>query len=147
MGGSVCFGDYPYDSADSELIVDGAVILSNGQIEEDFYCRNMSVAPSNSTVKSVNDGAEGGNPIALSLIRAKIGGVLYFKQNQISGGIVNLSGAQTRRLNDEPMGPGGGQAIRLDGFEYQDFAQHTDISVGVRLNWLDRRPKGIDFRA
>lgn len=147
VGGSVYLGDYPFDSEDSELRADGAIILSNGDIEEDFYCRNVAVSAANQAGHSIADGAEGSNAIALSLTRCEIRGVLYFKQNQVSGGIINLSGAQTRRLNDEPNGAGSGHAIRLDGFEYQDFAQHTDTSVAVRLDWLARRPDGIDFRA
>jgi hypothetical protein len=147
VGGSVYLGDYPYDSADTELHVVGAIVLSNADIEEDFYCRNVAVSSPTLGAQVVLDGAEGDNVIALSIARAEIRGVLYFKRNQISGGIVNFSGAQTRRLNDEPMGVGNGQAIRLDGFEYQDFAQHTNIDVKARLNWLGQRPDGIDFRS
>ena len=147
VGGSVYLGDYPYDNADTELHTVGAVVLSNADIEEDFYCRNVAVSSPSIGAQLVIDGAEGDNVLALSIVRADIRGVLHFKNNQISGGIVNFSGAQTRRLNDEPMGIGNGQAIRLDGFEYQDFAQHTDVSVGSRLDWLARRPDGIEFRS
>mgnify|MGYP001628227307 CR=1 FL=1 len=146
VGGSVYLGDYPFNTDETELHCEGAVILSNGDIEEDFHCRNVAISAAGQGGKSVADGAEGSNAIALSLTRSEIRGVLYFKQNQISGGIINFSGAQARRLNDEPTGVGGG-AVRLDGFEYQDFAQHTDISVKTRLEWLARRPDGIDFRA
>lgn len=147
VGGSVYLGDYPYDNADTELHTVGAVVLSNADIEEDLYCRNVAVSSPSIGAQLVIDGAEGDNVLALSIVRADIRGVLYFKNNQISGGIVNFSGAQTRRLNDEPMGIGNGQAIRLDGFEYQDFAQHTNVSVGSRLDWLARRPDGIEFRS
>ncbi|GGA31246.1 hypothetical protein [Neptunicoccus cionae] len=147
VGGSVYLGDYPFDTDETELHSNGAIILSNGDIEEDFYCRNVAISAADDGGKAIADGAEGSNSIALSLTRCEIRGVLYFKQNQISGGIINFSGAQTRRLNDEPGGVGGGHAVRLDGFEYQDFAQHTDISVEIRLEWLARRPEGIDFRA
>ncbi len=147
VGGSVYLGDYPYYSVDTELHVVGAIVLSNADIEEDFYCCNVAVSSPTLGAQVVLDGAEGDNVIALSIARAEIRGVLYFKRNQISGGIVNFSGVQTRRLNDEPMSVGNGKAIRLDGFEYQDFAQHTDIDVKARLNWLGRRPDGIDFRS
>lgn len=147
VDGSVYLGDYPYDAVDTELHSEGAIVLSNADIDEDFYCRNVSVSSPTISTQVVIDGAEGDNVIALSLARAEIRGVLYFKHNQISGGIVNFSGAQTRRLNDDPSGIGNGQAIRLDGFEYQDFAQHTNISVRERLEWLARRPEGIEFRS
>ncbi len=147
IGGSVYLGDYPYDNADTQLHSVGAIVLSNADIEEDFYCRNVAISSPTLGAQVVIDGAEGDNVIALSIARADVRGVLYFKNNQISGGIVNFSGAQTRRLNDEPMGVGNGQAIRLDGFEYQDFAQHTDVSVEARLDWLSRRPEGIEFRS
>lgn len=147
IGGSVYLGDYPYDNVDTQLHSVGAIVMSNADIEEDFYCRNVAVSSPTLGAQVVIDGAEGENVIALSIARADIRGVLYFKRNQISGGIVNFSGTQTRRLNDEPLGIGNGQAIRLDGFEYQDFAQHTDVSVEARLEWLARRPDGIEFRS
>ena len=106
VGGSVYLGDYPYDAADTELHAEGAVVFSNADIDEDFYCRNVAIGSPTVGGQVVIDGAEGNNVIALSLARAEIRGVLYFKQNQISGGIVNFSGAQTRRLNDEPGGDG-----------------------------------------
>lgn len=149
VDGSVYLGDYPYDTADTQLHATGALIFSNARVVQDFFVRNVGIGAASETLPpaTLQDGAEGGNAVALSLVRADVNGAFYFKQNQISGGIVNLSGARVRRLNDEPGGQGADHAIRLDGFEYQDFAQHTDVTVPVRLAWLDRRPKGIEFRS
>ncbi|MEM7439233.1 MAG: pentapeptide repeat-containing protein [Pseudomonadota bacterium] len=147
--GSVYLGDYPYDGKDSEMRTQGAMLFSNVVVGQDFFVRNVSISAAGPTLPpaTLQDGAEGGNSVAFSLVRANVGGAFYFKQNQISGGIVNLSGARVRRLNDEPDGMGADHAVRLDGFEYKDFAQHTDVSVPVRLAWLARRPEGIEFRA
>ena len=146
--GSVYLGDYPYDDTDSELTANGPLIFSSAVIGGDFFCRFASISPEGGLFANLNqDGTEGEHHSALSLARADIGGVLFLKDNQISQGIVNLSGAIARRLNDEPVGSAALFPIRLDGFEYHDFAQHTDTTVRSRLSWLERRPEGIEFRA
>lgn len=147
--GSVYLGDYPYDDKETQLFSEGSVIFSSARISHDFFFSNTAIAPDDAVLSHSGflDGEEGENLIALSLARAEIGGVLFAKKNQISGGIVNLSGAQVKRLNDEPIGEGSRHPVRLDGFQYQDFAQQTDISVKSRLIWLERRPRGIDFSA
>lgn len=149
VGGSIYLGDYPYDSEDTTLACDGSVILSSIATQHDLHIRFLSVAPGQKARLgfATRDGAEGSNLVALSLVRAEVGGVFFFKDLQIAAGVVNLSGATVRRLNDEPAGDDVRFPIRLDGFEYLDFAQHTDISVRARLSWLDRRPDGIEFRA
>jgi hypothetical protein len=83
----------------------------------------------------------------LSFARARIEGLLFFKDNQIGRGIVNLSGARCARLRDEPEGPGASYPIRLDGLTYEGFSQHTDTSVQNRLAWLERRPEEMGFTA
>ena len=85
--------------------------------------------------------------MALSLARARVGGILYFKDNQINQGIVNLAGASVERLKDEPVGPGANYPIRLDGFRYNDFSRHAETDVQLRLAWLDRRPPDTPFTA
>ncbi len=90
---------------------------------------------------------EHGRDIALLFARARIEGLLYFKDSQIGRGIVNLSGARCARLRDEPEGPGASYPIRLDGLTYDGFSQHTDTSVQNRLAWLERRPEDMGFTA
>ena len=71
--------------------------------------------------------------------------VLFFKQNQITRGIVNFAGLATRRLNDEPADEQENFKLRLDGFEYQGFSDQADIRLKSRLDWLNRRPEGLEF--
>ena len=147
--GSVFLGDYPYDDAESELHSKGALIFSSAKVAQDFYIKNCAITPEGGKFKNplFLDGEESGSLTALSLARAEIGGVLFSKKNQISGGAVNLSGAQTRRLNDEPVGDTAGYPIRLNGFTYQDFSEEADTHVNARLDWLERRPSLMEFSA
>ena len=149
VDGSVFLGDYPYDNDDTELHAAGAVVFASARINQDFYVKSVALSPMETDLGlTINqDGGEGINLVALSLARSEIGGVYFSKNNQISRGIVNLSGASIRRMNDEPAGDYATYPVRLDGLTYQDFAQHTDRSVKARLNWLDRRPDGIEFSA
>jgi hypothetical protein len=147
--GSVYLGEYPYDNEETELHSEGAIIFASARISQDFYVKSTAMTPLETGVgMTINqDGGEGSNMVAFSLARAEVGGVFLAKNNQVSRGIVNLSGADIRRMNDEPAGDYATYPIRLDGLTYQDFAQHTDWSVRSRLAWLDRRPEGIDFSA
>lgn len=147
--GSVYLGDYPFDEEDTELFVDGTVEFASARISGDFICRNCAISPdAKFTGPAVF--SEGGNenlPTALSLNRTEIGGVLYLRNNEIVRGMVNLSGAIARRLNDEPSGDAARYRIRLDGFEYQTFSDQADTSLEARLDWLERRPEGVGFSA
>lgn len=147
--GSVFLGDYPFDDTESELHSDGALIFSSAKIAGDFFCKNCAIAPDSAmSAKPIYlDGETIGELTALSLARAEIGGVLFCKNNQISRGMMNFSGARVRRLNDDATGELATYRIRLDGFEYQDFAQEADTSVKSRLEWLERRPSHVEFSA
>lgn len=149
VDGNIFLGDYPFDEIDSELRADGALIFLSANIGQDFYCRNCALTAHTAILgKAVSlEGEEGRHHSAFSLARATVGGVLYMKHNQIAGGSVNLSDARVRRLNDEPAGEGAAYRIRLDGFDYHEFAQDADASVGARLNWLSRRPDSVEFSA
>lgn len=149
VDGSVFLGDYPYDDVESDLRSDGSVIFLSAKIAQDFYARNCAISPQKQMFERAItlDGEDSSAPSALSLARADVGGVLHMVQNQISGGSVNLSGAVARRLHDEPNGEGAGFRIRLDGFDYREFSQGADTSLKARLEWLERRPAGIDFSA
>lgn len=147
--GSVFLGNYPYSNGLSTLQSKGALFLSSLQAGHDVFVSHCAISPNPDTVNEpVFDGSEEhGTEIALSLARARIGGILYFRDNQIAGGVVNLAGAEAARLNDEPAGPGATYPVRLDGFRYSDFARHADIDVQARLDWLDRRPRDTPFTA
>lgn len=149
VGASVYLGDYPLDDVDTDLIIDGTVTFASAHVDRDFYCKSVSFAAGEPVMAAGwgQSGSEGDHAIAWSLVRADIGGVLYAKDIHVARGIVNWSGARAYRLNDDCNGEGSSYPIRLDGFDYRNFSQHTDITVPVRLAWLDRRPKGIGFSA
>lgn len=147
--GSVYLGNYPLSNGVSTLVASGTLFFSSARVEHDFFVTNTAISLSGEVVgDAVFDATEEhGRDIALSLARAHVGGILYFQDNQITGGIVNLAGADVARLKDEPVGPGANYPIRLDGFRYSDFSRHADTSVAARLNWLERRPAGTPFTA
>lgn len=149
VGASVYLGDYPLDDADTDLIIDGSATFASASVDRDFYCKSVSFAAGDAVVGAGWDqsGSEGDHAIAWSMVRADIGGVLYAKDINVVRGIVNWSGARVYRLNDDCNGDASTFPIRLDGFEYRNFSQHTDISVRARLAWLDRRPMDIGFSA
>ncbi|GLQ35280.1 oxidoreductase [Amylibacter marinus] len=149
VGGSVYLGDYPFDDKSSELTVDGTIEMSSISVSRDFYCCNcaLSAAPSINTQKMVNDRHRQNAPTAISLSRGSIGGVLYIRDNQISQGMVNLSNAVARRLNDEPVGETIRYPLRLDGFEYDGLSTQSSTALADRLEWLERRPQHIGFSA
>jgi uncharacterized protein YjbI with pentapeptide repeats len=147
--GSVYLGDYPFDDTETELHVDSAAQFSSAKISGDFYCRNCAISAGQNTTISAfaaDDGLQS-SPTALSLNRTEVGGVLHLRNNQITRGMVNLSGAVVRRLNDEPTGVSAGYRVRLDGFEYQTFSDQADTKLEARLDWLERRPQGVGFSA
>jgi len=145
--GSVFLGNYPYDEEVTTLTASGTLFFSSARVEHDFFVSSTAIAPLSSAMGDAVFGAteEHGRDMALSLGRARIGGLLFFQDNQISRGIVNLAGATVERLKDEPIGPGANYPIRLDGFRYKDFSRHTDTLVASRLVWLDRRPIDTPF--
>lgn len=147
--GSVFLGNYPYSNGLSTLQSNGALFLSSLQAGHDVFVSQCAISPNPDLPQEpVFDGSEEhGAEIALSLARARIGGILYFRGNQIAGGVVNLAGAEVARLNDEPAGPGASYPLRLDGFRYGDFARHADIDLKARLDWLERRPRDTPFTA
>ena len=145
--GSVFLGNYPYTDGETALAAQGMLFLSSAHVEHDLFISNTAITLTESALGRPIFGAieEHGPDIALSLARARIGGILYLRGNQISRGIVSLAGAEAARLSDEPTGPGASYPIRLDGFRYHDFSRHADISVQARLAWLARRPEGMRF--
>ncbi len=149
VSGSVFLGNYPYSDTVTTLTATGLLFFSSVRVEHDFFLTNTAISPPGDPMASSIFGAteEHGGDMALSLARARIGGILYLKDNQISRGIVNLAGAQVARLKDEPIGPGASYPIRLDGFQYSDFSRHTDTNIQARLEWLERRPPDTPFVA
>ncbi len=147
--GSLFLGNYPYSTPATSLVCDGTVFFSSLRVDHDVYVTNCAIAVRDHSEFETMFGAteEHGADVALSLARARIGGLLFFMDNQITRGLVNLAGADVRRLKDEPIGPGAAYPIRLDGFTYQDFSRHTDTNVKARLSWLDRRPSDTPFIA
>ena len=145
--GSVFLGNYPYGDGVTTLTANGTLFFSSARVEHDFFISNAAISLLDSAIGNAVFGAteEHGSDMALSLARARIGGLLFFQDNQISRGIVNLAGATVARLKDEPIGPGANYPIRLDGFRYKDFSRHTETLVASRLEWLDRRPKDTPF--
>ena len=147
--GSVFLGNYPYSNGETTLICDGAIFLASASVEHDLFITHTAITPKG----ELDQGAmffgseEHGADIALSLARARVGGILYFNNNQISRGTVSLAGARAARFRDEPEGPGAGYHLRLDGFVYDDFSRHADASLKARLNWLERRPPDTPFTA
>ncbi len=147
--GSVYLGNYPYSETETELTSDGAIFLASAEIGHDLFITRCAVAPHRDPARDTlfRPSEEHGPGIALSLARARMGGILYLRDNQIASGIVNLAGAHVRRLRDEPAGPGASYPIRLDGFTYDDFSRHAETGVASRLDWLDRRPADTPFTA
>ncbi len=147
--GSVFFGNYPYADGDTTLIVTGQIFMSSARVEHDLFLTNTAITLNDLSLSGAVFGAteEHGSGIAISLARAKVGGILFLKTNHISRGILNLAGAHVTRLKDEPVGPGAAYPVRLDGFTYSDFSRHAEIGIQSRLDWLNRRPKDMPFIA
>ncbi|WP_298294974.1 hypothetical protein [uncultured Litoreibacter sp.] len=147
--GSVFLGNYPYADGETSLVTTGQIFLSSARVEHDFFLTNTAITLNDSALNGAVFGAteEHGSNIAISLARARIGGILYLQDNQISRGIFNLAGGHAERLKDEPVGPGAAYPIRLDGFTYSDFSRHAQTNVKARLEWLARRPQDTPFTA
>lgn len=146
--GSVFLGNYPYSENVTELHTTGMLFFSSARIEHDFFLTKTSInLPQDpiSMVQIFDPSEEHGRDMALSLARAKINGILYLADNQISQGIVNLAGAEVARFRDEPVGPGAAYPIRLDGFRYTDFSRHAETKIDARLDWLARKPANMPF--
>lgn len=149
VSGSVFLGNYPYADGNTSLVTMGQIFLSSARVEHDFFISNTAITLNDATLGGAVFGAteEHGSDIAISLARAKIGGILFLQDNQISRGIFNLAGADVERLKDEPVGPGAAYPIRLDGFTYSDFSRHAETNLRARLEWLARRPDDTPFTA
>ncbi|SLN33687.1 hypothetical protein [Roseisalinus antarcticus] len=148
VDGSLFLGNYPYAEGVTTLVSRGTLFFASAIVGHDVFVTNTAVSL-NEGVMAGFFGAteEHGANMALSLGRARIGGILYFQDNQIGQGIVNLAGATCARLKDEPSGPGANYPIRLDGFRYGDFSRHAETGVKARLAWLERRPEDTPFTA
>lgn len=149
IDGSLFLGNYPYSNDETTLEADGALFLSSAEIANDVFITNCAVAPRQDLPidQIFSSSEEHGADIAISFARARIGGILYFKDNQIARGTVSLAGASAGRLRDEPAGPGATYRIRLDGFTYDDFSRHSETGLVARLEWLERRPRDTPFTA
>ena len=149
VGGSVFLGNYPYSEGTTELVARGSLFFASARVENDLFINRVSLSLNEGVVGQgiFGNTEEHGASMALSLSRARVGGILFFLDNQFGQGLVNLSGATVTRLKDEPSGPGASYPIRLDGFRYEDFSRHADTGVEARLAWLDRRPAGTPFNA
>lgn len=148
IDGSLYLGNYPYSENVTSLVTQGAIFLASAHVGDDVFVTSCAVTPSEGAASAMfADTEEHGPGIALSLARSRIGGLLYFRDNQISRGILNLAGATAARLRDEPATPGASYPIRLDGFRYADFSRHASTDLADRLAWLDRRPVGMPFTA
>ncbi|MDU8929452.1 hypothetical protein RXV86_18850 [Alisedimentitalea sp. MJ-SS2] len=146
--GSVFLGNYPYSNGETTLAADGAVFMASTVVGHDLFITNCALAAKADVIGGVFQGSEEhGADNVLSLARAQIGGILYFKDNQITQGIVSLAGTHVARFRDEPEGPGASYPIRLDGFTYDDFSRHAETDLKVRLAWLERRPEDTEFTA
>ena len=149
VSGSVFLGNYPYADGNTSLVTMGQIFLSSARIEHDLFISNTAITLNDAALGGAVFGAteEHGSDIAISLARAKVGGILFLQDNQISRGIFNLAGAHVERLKDEPVGPGASYPIRLDGFTYSDFSRHAETKLSARLDWLARRPDDTPFTA
>ncbi len=145
--GSVFLGNYPYSDSTTTLTATGLLFFSSARIDHDFFLTNTAISLTEPAgqIDTFNATEEHGRDMALSLARARVGGILYLDDNQITRGIVNLAGAQVERLKDEPVGPGANYPIRLDGFRYTDFSRHAETDLSARLAWLERRPPDMPF--
>ncbi|WP_298259548.1 hypothetical protein [uncultured Litoreibacter sp.] len=146
--GSVFLGNYPYSESVTELHTTGMLFFSSARVEHDFFLTNTSIRLPQDPISAApvfDPTEEHGRDMALSLARAKINGIFYLADNQISHGIVNLAGAEVARFRDEPVGPGAAYPIRLDGFRYTDFSRHAETNINARLDWLARKPEDMPF--
>lgn len=90
----------------------------------------------------------GGQKYALSLALATIRRQLTFKRFAGFDGRLNLSGAGTYSLNDDPTEETGPKDMILNGFEYVHFSGKASMDVVTRLKWLSwQKPEeyGQDF--
>lgn len=149
VGGSLFLGNYPYADGQTSLVTEGQIFLSSARVEHDLFLSRTAITLNDQGLAGAVFGAteEHGSDIAVSLARAKVGGILFLQDNQISRGVVNLAGAHVARLKDEPVGPGAAYPIRLDGFTYTDFSRHTETNIQARLDWLGRKPDSMPFIA
>lgn len=76
---------------------------------------------------------------ALSLALVSIRRQLTLKRFQAFRGRLNLSGASTYSLNDDPRDETAPQDLILNGFEYVHFSAKAPMDVTTRLEWLSRQ--------
>ncbi|MCO6384511.1 MAG: hypothetical protein JXQ91_08835 [Vannielia sp.] len=146
--GSVFLGNYPYAEGETALTCRGMLFFSSARVDHDVFITHCSIDLPAEPLGHRAFGAteEHGADIAVSLARARVGGILFFQANEIAR-VVNLAGAEVARFKDEPSGQGARYPLRLDGFRYSDFSRHADTRPTERLSWLARRPEGLDFNA
>lgn len=148
VDGSLYLGNYVFAEGVTSLVARGTLFFASVIVGHDVFVTNTAISLNAGVVGSVfGSTEEHGADMALSFGRARIAGILYFKDNQIGLGVVNLAGAQCARFRDEPSGPGANYPLRVDGFRYGDFSRHADTDLKARLDWLERRPEGTPFTA
>ena len=147
VDGSVYLGDYPFDDIGTDLQATGFVTFASATIKRDFHVENVSISASDTVTgtPSATMTAFANTSVLLSLLRARIGGVFRCRNNQFSGGYVDMAGANIRRLNDDPVSASTSYVAKLNGLEYEDFSQEANISITSRLAWLENRPDGVVF--
>lgn len=146
VNGSAFLGNYPYNAGTTTLTANAALFFSSLHVAGDLFVTNCALAPQQSgAIETIFHATEEHGPSnALSLARARISGLLYLRNNEITGGGVSLAGAHATRLNDEPDSR---HPIRLDGLTYDDFSRHAKLGLAARLDWLERRPPDTPFTA
>ncbi|WP_368185852.1 hypothetical protein [Aestuariibius sp. HNIBRBA575] len=148
VDGSLFLGNYVYSEGITTLTTRGTIFFASAVVGHDMFVSNTAISLNDDILGGVFGATEEhGRDMALSVGRARIGGILYLAENQIGQGIVNLAGASVARFRDEPNGPGANYPIRLDGFRYGDFSRHADTDIAARLAWLERRPADTPFTA
>lgn len=76
---------------------------------------------------------------ALSLALVTIRRQLTLKSFHAFRGRLNLSGASTYSLNDDPAAETAPRELILNGFEYVHFSAKAPMDVVTRLDWLSRQ--------
>ena len=101
------------------------------------------------SVMAIDAGFDSGEAkYALSLALATIRRQLTLKNFHVFRGRLNLSGASTYSLNDDPSAETAPSELILNGFEYVHFSAKAPMDMTTRLDWLARQnPKnyGQDF--
>lgn len=137
---------------DDALNADGAEIGGSvflmGQRDDDdkivpFRCRGtarfVSVTVGDSFMVLDASFDSGSKKYALNLALGQIRRQLTLKNFVRFDGRLNLSGASTYSLNDDPKDPNAPKNLILNGFEYVHFSAKAPMDVTTRLTWLARQ--------